>query len=179
ARRARAGAAAGAAAAGSRSMQSFSLFSRTGRDEIDTPGPLRRRSPRRSQQTTSGSPSSLRPVSRSGVGAGPRAPDRVRSRAHSRDPETGVGPQGVAISEQRPPQHPALAHLEHAPEGQVQAQVGRWKTEPRSRQGPPKATPVDIVVGLDDFAFVDNLAVRERGEARRVTGSDRLLALQE
>jgi hypothetical protein len=120
---------------------------------------------------------SVSPASGRGVGAAPRAPDDVGSRAHSLDRVTGLRAQGVEIVVERLTDHPALAHLDHGGKGQVQATVGRWKTKPRSREGSPKTTPVDIVVAFDDFAFVADLALGERGEARRVTGSNRLSAL--
>jgi hypothetical protein len=82
---------------------------------------------------------SVSPASGRGVGAAPRAPDDVGSRAHSLDRVTGLRAQGVEIVVE------------------VQATVGRWKTKPRSREGSPKTTPVDIVVAFDDFAFVADL----------------------
>src|SRR5262245_315672 len=136
---------------------------------------------RRRRQTSAGNQvprASLRPLSGNRLGACPRAPDDIGSRAHRLDCVTGLRAQGVEIVVERLSDHPALAHLDHSRKGQVQATIGRWKTEPRSRQRPAKTTPVDIVVGFDDFAFFADLAVGECSEARRVTGSDRLSALE-
>jgi hypothetical protein len=67
---------------------------------------------------------------------------------------TGLRAQRVEIVVERLTDHPALAHFDHSHKWQVQATVGRGKSKPRSRQGPPKTTPMDIVVAFADFAFV-------------------------